>query len=708
MGSNQSNKGKENDIKSDPITKGYFKDLQLIFIHNYIENDNLMSNMKVCLDEKNFDQVLEDGSPSEFANEQSQTIYEPVDFINWLDFLYTYLEEEKLKNRYWAAQMLDKLDEEYFLSENKYLSQFFFEEYGIQSMPDCINKKRKRERKININTSMLNVTQNLGGSFGESFNQFDNEDDAGYKYKEFRNKVKRYIMNFKEHILNKDHPINIVAQIFESVWVDFANKKLDLMRKNYPITNEENKRDIEKDVAELTYQFQKFVIKLQICLKLFYSRTINYSFFNEEKDELINLITTLIFRTGRIYEVMFSLYEFSLRNEIEDMTRKYQRLKKITPEELGVAKQFCLNKETLDLQEQILLKNLKEINEKENNNKIKSKESNEKIDLEKGTIEIDIREKNIEKNKISTLLTVIQEKKSRIPRPGDRDMEDMKVNLDFDDDNSESQNTLAIYANKNDSVYVESNNNFLGSILPKLEGNDLLAPSANVSVDNATIHNKGLALNINDSGDDLINNNINNNKNKQNEYLFSKKVFQDNQQEEGNDNVFIVRDSNAVSKNVMPFVPEKIIGRVSFMRRNVDDFLSYPYETAIQLLKQIRRYKTPFEKMMIIASISNEITDCINDFWTEMENYIKKDFLGIEAEQIMTIFIYIIIKSGITDIFVHCKMIKYFTTCTTKSSMIGYYYSTIEASITYIKTLKNIDELFQNKGKNKIFGTDVN
>ena len=452
MGSNQSSKGKENDIKSDPITKGYFKDLQLIFIHNYIENDNLMSNMKVCLDEKNFDQVLEDGSPSEFANEQSQTIYEPVDFINWLDFLYTYLEEEKLKNRYWAAQMLDKLDEEYFLSENKYLSQFFFEEYGIQSMPDCINKKRKRERKININTSMLNVTQNLGGSFGESFNQFDNEDDAGYKYKEFRNKVKRYIMNFKEHILNKDHPINIVAQIFESVWVDFANKKLDLMRKNYPITNEENKRDIEKDVAELTYQFQKFVIKLQICLKLFYSRTINYSFFNEEKDELINLITTLIFRTGRIYEVMFSLYEFSLRNEIEDMTRKYQRLKKITPEELGVAKQFCLNKETLDLQEQILLKNLKEINEKENNNKIKSKESNEKIDLEKGTIEIDIREKNIEKNKISTLLTVIQEKKSRIPRPGDRDMEDMKVNLDFDDDNSESQNTLAIYANKNDSV----------------------------------------------------------------------------------------------------------------------------------------------------------------------------------------------------------------------------------------------------------------
>jgi hypothetical protein len=357
------------------------------------------------------------------------------------------------------------------------------------------------------------------------------------------------------------------------------------------------------------------------------------------------------------------------------------------------------------------LKKLKEINELEKEDKIKGKESNVKLEIDKGAIEIDLKE-NRERTNVTTLLSVINDKKKRCPRPGEKNMEDMKINLEFDDD-SESQNTMAIYANKNDSVYVESNNNYIGSILPKLENNDILAPSANVSVDNATMHNKGLPFNINDSGDDLLgpNNNIinGNNKNKQNDgYLFNKKIQLENQQDDYNDNIFIIRDSNAVGKNVMPFVPEKILGRVSFMKKNIDDYLPYPYETAIQLLKQIKKYKTPFEKMMIIASISNEITDCINDFWTEMENYIKKDFLGIEAEQIMTIFIYIIIQSGLTDIFVHCKMIKYFTTCTTKSSMIGYYYSTIEASITYIKTLKNVDELFQNKGKNKIFGTDVN
>ena len=92
---------------------------------------------------------------------------------------------------------------------------------------------------------------------------------------------------------------------------------------------------------------------------------------------------------------------------------------------------------------------------------------------------------------------------------------------------------MAIYANKNDSVDIESNN-VIGSILPKLERNDILAPSTNVSVDNATLYNKGLPFNINASGDNLLgtnNNNINTNKNKNNDaqkYLFGRKTKQDN------------------------------------------------------------------------------------------------------------------------------------------------------------------------------------
>ena len=93
------------------------------------------------------------------------------------------------------------------------------------------------------------------------------------------------------------------------------------------------------------------MIKLQICLKLFYSRTINYTFFNEEKDELINLTTTLVFRTGNIYETMYSIYSYSLTQEITEMSIKYQKLRLIKPEDLGILPKFCLNEETLNMQQ---------------------------------------------------------------------------------------------------------------------------------------------------------------------------------------------------------------------------------------------------------------------------------------------------------------------------------------------------------------------
>ena len=142
----------------------------------------------------------------------------------------------------------------------------------------------------------------------------------------------------------------------------------------------------------------------------------------------------------------------------------------------------------------------------------------------------------------------------------------------------------------------------------------------------------------------------------------------------------------------MSFKPERFIGRVSYIRQNNDDLISYPYETAIQLLRQITKYKTPLEKMMIIASISSEISDCINDFWSQLDNYTKDGFLSIEAEQLQNIFTYIIIQSDIEDFFVHLKIIKLFITSEIKKTQIGNYFSSVEANIAYINTLKNSDK----------------
>ena len=110
--------------------------------------------------------------------------------------------------------------------------------------------------------------------------------------------------------------------------------------------------------------------------------------------------------------------------------------------------------------------------------------------------------------------------------------------------------------------------------------------------------------------------------------------------------------------------------------------------------------------MLIFANWGNEITNCVNDFWKDMEDFIKNDLLGIEAEQLMTIFIFILLKTQINDMLVHCKLIQLFTTSVIKSSMVGYYYSNAEASVQYIQRLKNVKELL--KGNIDVFNENNN
>ena len=695
MGNSNSN---NNNIKNDnKITKQYFSIIKKTLKQKNITNYSLTNNLKICLNEKNFDQVS--NTPIQyFSYEQNE---EPKTFINWLDFIYQYLYQEHSHERYWALQMIDKLDKEDFFYENKYLSEFFMEEFEIENLPECIEiEKIKTGKKINLNSSTLSVTQNLGGSFGTVYSSSSSEDIdlASLKYKEFRKKVKRYIRQFKQHILNEDHPINIVVQIFSKIWVEYANIKINLIKQNYNDYNDKNNiKIINKQVNELTYQLQRFVIHLQISLKLFYSRTINYSCFNEEKDELINIVTTLVFRTGKIYNTIFELYRLSLIPEINKLTNCLQKLIKISPEELGISKNFCLNKKTLDYQEEILINALKE-----NSNNIKDIKDDEintnsirKDSLPNSIVSINkilyFQEKDdkIDKNNINLILALVRENKKKCPKYGDREMEETQVNLDYE----ENYNLIPTQKDNEKETEKKSEliNNLSGALLPDNEiehNNDNDNDNEIKSTLSYNNYKQKKKLKINDSIDRI--NKINSSANNMNSSIDEDYYIKKN---------MIIRTSllNENEKNIIPTKIEKVFNRVSFIRTKNIEYLSYPYETAIQLLKQIKKYKTPFEKMMIIASISNEITECINDFWQYLSDYINNTLLNLEIDQLMTIFIYIIIKSQIYDISVHCKIIKSFTTCITKASMIGYYYSTVEASVSYIQSIDNINQLFKNK-----------
>lgn len=668
--------------KFKSIKSEYFSIVNQIIRNNYDQAFNekrINDNMAICLEKKSFNEIYD-------LNE-----IENPSYIYWLDYLYHYLSVEQ-KNEEWANEMIEKLDEEPFLIENKYLSQFFFKEFFIQNEPQCISESKGDELnesnddifsnsnslKVSLNNNNLNMMRNLGGTFGPNSPQSHKEesesdnssvnDETEKKYKLLRNQVKKYIYVFKEHIIYKDHPINRVIQIFEETWVKQVEKKLQFI---------ENFNDRDNDfhntnelIDKLTKQLQDFVIIMQICLKLFYCKVIDYSCFINEKDELINLLTTIIFRTGKIYQTIFKLQKIRLGSIVSDMKNKYIQLKKITPQVLGIEKQFCLNIETLNMQEEILEKE-KSSYEKESNKDEKEKDDSMNINTnicldnkDKGNIYIDITDEKMEIRKINNLLMKIKEKKNKISKYRESDMNDIQVDIDFGSDNN---NIISeSHYNRPVSLYEDT---LVGSLLSKSR---------------ETIDNDYNSLNKN------------NTKNKLNNIFINGNI---NDTVDENDNCQIIRDHNEARKSITQINFVKVFERISFTKDpEKKEFSYFPYETAIQLLKQIEKYKAPFEKMLIFASLSNEIKNCIDDYWKDMEDYIKNDLLGVEAEQLMTIFVYIISKAQIEDILVHCKLIKLFTTTMTKSSMIGYYYSNAEASVNYIQTLKSVKELFKGSG----------
>ena len=490
MGNCKSN----NNKKKEKIANEYFSAINKILLEKNVTKFNLIDNLKICLNEKNFDQVS--NNPLQYFTYEEKKMKK--EFINWLDFFYQYLSQEYSHERYWAMQMIDKLNEEKFQSECKYLSEFFIEEFEIENEPKCIHmEKIKSNIKLNINNSFLNVTQNLGGSFGGNyFSSLEEIDLATLKYNEYRNKVKKYILKFKQHIINKDHPINKVVRIFEKIWVDYAKIKINLIRQNYKDYNDKNNiKIINKQVNELTNQLQRFIVHLQISLKLFYSRTINYSCFNEEKDELINLLTTLVFRTGDIYDIVFELYKLSLMPEIDNMTECLLKLIKIEPQKLGIFKQFCLNKQSLDYQEEILLDQLKSIGNISNND-IKNSQNSSQYKSNFHNYNLKVKENEIEKNKIDLILKLVNENKKRCPNYGDREVEETKVNLDFE----ENFNLISAQENIKEK---ELNYNISNALLPINEiENDEEQKYADVK---RLYRDIKRSFSINDNNDEFIN-----------------------------------------------------------------------------------------------------------------------------------------------------------------------------------------------------------
>jgi hypothetical protein len=116
-----------------------------------------------------------------------------------------------------------------------------------------------------------------------------------------------------------------------------------------------------------------------------------------------------------------------------------------------------------------------------------------------------------------------------------------------------------------------------------------------------------------------------------------------------------------------------------------------PYGKAIEYIQTMKDYRSPLDKLSIIALTSVLVTESIDNFWKGED--VQKKFLTIDADELMSIYLYIIYNMNLNSIYTELDFINYFTGSITKQSMIGYYYTTVEGCLNFIMSVKTKEDL---------------
>ena len=476
----------------DNLRQDYFSILSLSFLRHQNAFNNNKSNKDICF-KKNFKNC-----------KLRQKIRQDID---WKTYLFNFFEKQIRKNHEFYEDIIDEIKQEKFGFENQYLSVIFFldfentynsknKDYNFKEymQEDEFDYEKQLKSRLSRNSSIAydgNRARARSIIIIEDIPEEDinEEQNSSNEQKKRRKKVINLIKLIKSQIEEKNHPINIVISIFEK-HISSLIEDLAKVYKGQP------KADIEKLNSTIFTNIQKFAVKIHTAVKLFYSKVINLECFSEEKDELINVIMTILFNTGSIYNKIFDLLNLEYNEEIKDFSDKLVLFKNLRPKDIQIEDKFCLDDNTKKL-----------------------------ID--------ELKNKNGEK-------------------------------------------------------------------------------------------------------------------------------------------------SMSLSSNII-FIDEKLEG----------------YETAINKLLTLPSIKSPYKKMMLIASISTEITECVNSYWAGMENMLPSPgYLQVNSDELLKIFIFIVAHTQLSELFINAKFVQNFTFSLTKSSMIGFYNSTLDAAINYIqiKLLEDIND----------------
>ena len=585
--------------------------------------------------------------------------------ITWKDYLLLKLETSP-NGLSWKKTLYNFIMKEPFNTQYIFQNKIFYEEFSLLTKPKS-NKKEEgfyslttepvltsldtRElkslsRTINsfcVNPSLIEneISYNSNEKNNDINNDYDQhltmnismesitssmaDKDPKYEVQLNSFRIKKYIQIIKKHIDNKSHPINIIIHEFIKIFSPYLQEAV-----NYCKSKKEDKNECMKKGKNIIKQIQNFIEIMQVGLKLFYSKSINYRYFIDEKDEIINLLSYILFNIQRIYKYISQIFYYMNIEKIEKLESQFKNIGELTPKEIGIHPKFCLDK---DIEEfKIELKNNK-------NNIININNDNYIITTEK--------EENSRLNRLNNFSSFLYDNKN--------EKENNKIN-NINDNNKYRNNEINLDINEKDNISINTEDNNFNKKSFRLNENYL----------------NYLEL---EENEDKIS-------------TYSLKDFKDkieSYQDKMNIKDLLINDLENENFPSLPKLP------------NISNKLQKePYIDAINYLRQIDTYKVPLEKLIVIALISVIITDCIDKYWGPMKKDLPQKFLNIDADELMSIYLYIIYKLKMPSLFVHLDFIRYFTTPISKQSMIGYYFTALEGCLNFILNIKNKSSFIKN------------
>ena len=500
---------------------------------------------------------------------------------NWENELNTFIETEFTDK---------KTYENYFLENKIFLNQFYLRNNPQQALNDSkglheplltllfdTNEIETYFNEISKLPDRLRTFTN--GKLRNSEKSFLSENilDEKNQNKYYSYQVRKHIDLIRRQLYNPKHPIYIIIKKFSEIYFNYLNKCYDKVKNNEDI-NKKTKDSVIKDI-------QDFIDIIAIALKLFYMKSINYDYFEHEKDEFINLVCQILFNQKNFEKELFKFFELSNKEKQSQFKQKKKVLGDITPKDVGISIKFRLDKETENF--------------KKNNNY-----GNESIKEETGIVKY-FKDLDIE----------VEEKLRRSFRI---EVGELEMVSSFND-----QRKMNLFVS--DRSRAES-----------IDKNFIYKPKKK------------------------------NNKRESTESISSYKEFS----EKYNNSSFFSEFDIKIEK----------------------DDIHNPYGKAIEFIELIKYYKTPLEKLTIIALESALITTSVNSFWKEQKN-LPNNFLRIDADELLSIYLYIICKMNTDTIFTQLDYIQNFIGLASKQSLVGYFYTTVEGCIKFLISAKSKENL---------------